>query len=190
MWSEIICPFPNFHFFTAGYPHNTIISNFSARRMLFDRFSCHREKGNRQYFPSAIISAWFDLISRGPQLPYCKYLFREHDGFLAWRLIQYHWTLVGGIHQSPVDSLTKGQWYDNQEPHSVWFTKLFSAPIVNTRMNPDTTKWMHLRKHILLCKLAAIVQLFMVRISLQWRLNGRDCVSNHQPHDCFLNSVI
>ena len=24
---------------------------------------------------------------------------------------------------------------------------------------------------------------------LQWRLNGRDSVSNHQPHDCFLNRL-
>ena len=25
--------------------------------------------------------------------------------------------------------------------------------------------------------------------SLQWRHNGRDSVSNHQPHDCFLNRL-
>ena len=25
--------------------------------------------------------------------------------------------------------------------------------------------------------------------SLQWRHNGRDCVSNHQPHDCLLNRL-
>ena len=24
---------------------------------------------------------------------------------------------------------------------------------------------------------------------LQWRHNGRDCVSNHQPHDCLLNRL-
>ena len=27
------------------------------------------------------------------------------------------------------------------------------------------------------------------RLSLQWRHNGRDSVSNHQPHDCLLNSL-
>ena len=27
-------------------------------------------------------------------------------------------------------------------------------------------------------------------LSLQWRRNGRDSVSNHQPHDCFLNRSI
>ena len=26
-------------------------------------------------------------------------------------------------------------------------------------------------------------------IALQWRHNGRDGVSNHQPHDCFLNRL-
>ena len=25
--------------------------------------------------------------------------------------------------------------------------------------------------------------------SLEWRHNGRDCVSNHQPHDCLLNRL-
>ena len=28
-----------------------------------------------------------------------------------------------------------------------------------------------------------------VAISLQWRHNGRDSVSNHQPHDCLLNRL-
>ena len=28
-----------------------------------------------------------------------------------------------------------------------------------------------------------------VRFTLLWRHNGRDCVSNHQPHDCLLNRL-
>ena len=28
-----------------------------------------------------------------------------------------------------------------------------------------------------------------IRKPLQWRHNGRDSVSNHQPHDCFLNRL-
>ena len=28
-----------------------------------------------------------------------------------------------------------------------------------------------------------------LRSSLQWRQNGRDSVSNHQPHDCLLNGL-
>ena len=30
---------------------------------------------------------------------------------------------------------------------------------------------------------------FHVNTSLQWRHNGRDSVSNHQPHDCLLNGL-
>ena len=29
----------------------------------------------------------------------------------------------------------------------------------------------------------------MYMTSLQWRHNGRQCVSNHQPHDCLLNRL-
>ena len=29
----------------------------------------------------------------------------------------------------------------------------------------------------------------VIAISLHWRHNGRDCVSNHQPHDCLLNRL-
>ena len=27
----------------------------------------------------------------------------------------------------------------------------------------------------------------VIMMALRWRHNGRDCVSNHQPHDCLLN---
>ena len=29
----------------------------------------------------------------------------------------------------------------------------------------------------------------MADVALQWRYNGRDSVSNHQPHDCLLNGL-
>ena len=29
----------------------------------------------------------------------------------------------------------------------------------------------------------------LISITLQWRRNGRDSVSNHQPHDCLLNRL-
>ena len=34
-----------------------------------------------------------------------------------------------------------------------------------------------------------IISCWHINISLQWRHNGRDCVSNHQPHDCLLNHL-
>ena len=36
---------------------------------------------------------------------------------------------------------------------------------------------------------AVYTLLYFVVISLQWRHNGRDSVSNQQPHDCFLNRL-
>ena len=29
----------------------------------------------------------------------------------------------------------------------------------------------------------------ITRSTLRWRHNGRDCISNHQPHDCLLNRL-
>ena len=34
-----------------------------------------------------------------------------------------------------------------------------------------------------------ILSLFNFPLTLQWRHNGRDSVSNHQPHDCLLNHL-
>ena len=34
-----------------------------------------------------------------------------------------------------------------------------------------------------------IIQLKNLELSLQWRHNGRDSLSNHQPHDCLLNRL-
>ena len=34
-----------------------------------------------------------------------------------------------------------------------------------------------------------LVKLVMTHLSLQWRHNERDSVSNHQPHDCLLNRL-
>ena len=31
---------------------------------------------------------------------------------------------------------------------------------------------------------------FLISITLQWRHNERDGVSNHKPHDCLLNRII
>ena len=44
---------------------------------------------------------------------------------------------------------------------------------------------------LLITKIDPIVQLWIYKNfkTLQWRHNGRDSVSNHQPHDCFLNRL-
>ena len=35
----------------------------------------------------------------------------------------------------------------------------------------------------------SIHRVSQIVLTLQWRHNGRDSVSNHQPHDCFLNRL-
>ena len=40
----------------------------------------------------------------------------------------------------------------------------------------------------LLC-FVVVTQYWMLHISLRWRHNGGDSVSNHQPHDCLLNRL-
>ena len=34
------------------------------------------------------------------------------------------------------------------------------------------------------------LMLFFCKMTLRWRNNGRDSVSNHQPHDCLLNLLV
>ena len=40
-----------------------------------------------------------------------------------------------------------------------------------------------------LCKMGSIRGSTQTHTTLQWRHNGRDSVSNHQPHDCLLNRL-
>ena len=41
------------------------------------------------------------------------------------------------------------------------------------------------------CSWAGFISAFHIgpQSSLRWRHNGRDCVSNHQPHECLLNRI-
>ena len=39
------------------------------------------------------------------------------------------------------------------------------------------------------CNITKLSTLVQMVASLQWRHNGCDCVSNHQPHDCLLNRL-
>ena len=38
-------------------------------------------------------------------------------------------------------------------------------------------------------KQGMLLKSFLVRDTLQWRHNGHDSISNHQPHDCLLNGL-
>ena len=49
--------------------------------------------------------------------------------------------------------------------------------------------WMQLRVHALILVNLRHTMRTPELISLRWHHNGRDCVSNHQPHHCLLNSL-
>ena len=49
----------------------------------------------------------------------------------------------------------------------------------------------HARTHTETCThLSMCVVIWSINCTLQWRHNGRDSVSNHQPHECLLNRLI
>ena len=62
----------------------------------------------------------------------------------------------------------------------LWFTR--HEAITRDNVDPDLCRHMaSLRRYeSAYCK---------NRITLRWRHNGRDCVSNHQPYDCLLNRL-
>ena len=55
--------------------------------------------------------------------------------------------------------------------------------VVNSYWTSDTFM---LESNLAIISLDDIVRQLEIIISLQWRHNGLDCVSNHQPHDCLL----
>ena len=57
---------------------------------------------------------------------------------------------------------------------------IYRRPECNSMIH-FSNKW-HLKLNELFCPFALI-------FALQWRHNGRDSVSNHQPHDCLLKGV-
>ena len=61
----------------------------------------------------------------------------------------------------------------------VWSSFCFNIAIDTQRQQPAECDW-HKRDTMSLGRLGISV------LPLQWRHNGRDSVSNHQPHDCLL----
>ena len=61
--------------------------------------------------------------------------------------------------------------------------KLFKMNLIhgnNRNVSRPRITWCHRLRHV-------VTQGH--RLALQWRHNGRDSVSNHQPHDCLLNRL-
>ena len=62
-----------------------------------------------------------------------------------------------------------------------WFCTLF--------IGKKYGSWFEHQRVLLMVRILALICSHVIRHSLQWRHNGHDSVSNHQPHDCLLNRL-
>ena len=130
---------------------------------------------------------WVEWTNFKPQkgVTSCEHYgwFLDHDDVIKWKQFPRYWPFVRGIHRSPVNSPHKGQWRG-----ALMFT-LIGARIngwVNNREAGDLRRY---RGHYYVTVMFFDDNDYVVNSSLQWRHNGRDGVSNHQPHDCLLNHL-
>ena len=132
-------------------------------------------------------------------------MFRLHDDVIKWKHFPRNWPFVRGIHRSPVNSPHKGQWRG-----ALMFSLIcvWINDWVNNRKAGDLRRYrchydvivmyiIHMQQfnHTWDNKNASFHSYLCGKgwynvISLQWRHNGRDGVSNHQPHDCLLNRLL
>ena len=127
------------------------------------------------------------------------------DDVIKWKHFPRYWPFVWGIHRWPVNSPHKGQW---RGALMFSFICAWINGCVNTseagdlrrdRADYDVTVT---RKQNVSFEILALEDKrhwmqschranFVVRVgsALQWRHNGRNGGSNHQPHDCLLNRL-
>ena len=60
-----------------------------------------------------LIDVMFDFFIHVEHLP-------SHDDVIKWKHLPHYWPFVRGIHQSPVNSLHKGQWRGNSMFSLIW----------------------------------------------------------------------
>ena len=123
-----------------------------------------------------------------------------HDDVIKWKHFPRYWPFVQGIHRSPMNSPHKGQWrgalmfslmcvwingwVNNREAgdlrcHRAHYdvtviTLKWERPLgITSTETPGLSKW---QRNLI--------------SALQWRHNGHDGVSNHQPSVCLLRVFI
>ena len=124
-----------------------------------------------------------------------------HDDVIKWKHFPRYRPFVRGIHRSPVNSPHKGQWR-----RALMFSLI--CPWINGWVNNREAG--DLRRHrahydvVVMCFLWSaseqtakqtieklmiwdVMPLIMTLLSLHWRHNDHDSVSNHQPRGCLLN---
>ena len=124
----------------------------------------------------------------------------SHDDVMKWNYFSRYWPFVRGTHRSPVDSPHKApvtRTFDvsfdirlnvrlNRHWSRLWFETPWSSLWRHCNDHCPFTSWNHHSRKIIasittviIPTIATIVD-FVVIISLPWRHNGHDGVSNHQ----------
>ena len=153
----------------------------------------------------------------GPLASQCRVLLK-HDDVIKWKYFPHYWPFARGIHWPPVDSPQKGHWrgvlmfslmrawtnawtnswdVDDLKRHVSHcdVAAMISGFVDWYRSYRQTTLWdisfwEGFRMYYLYSygsgRIHYIAEMCM---TLQWRHNGRDSVSNHQPYYCLLNCL-
>ena len=140
----------------------------------------------RLYPKLPISPAWFTRVAN------------THDDFIKWEHFTRYGPFVREIHRSPVNSRHFDVFFDLRQ--NTWLSKQsrrrrFETPSHSFWRHRNV--WYYLSRCMNLCCwgryiLGEICQFHGCWCPdslrpLQWRHNGHDSVSNHQPYDCLLN---
>ena len=115
-----------------------------------------------------------------------------HDDVIKLKHFPCYWPVVCGIPRSPVNSPHKCQ---GRGPLVFFYLRLNKRLSEQSRRRWFETPSCSLWRHYNVKLITAVAYNHGINqtpsleenSALQWGHNGRDSVSNHQPHDCFLN---
>ena len=132
--------------------------------------------------------------------------FACHDDVIKLTLLPGYWPFVRGIHRSPMNSSHKGQWrgalmfslicawtngwVNNRDAGDLRRYRAYYDVSVMVQLLPENK--LYQRTHSDTSTIIGRIQyanitnvnLFIPLATLQWRHNGLDSVSNHEPHHC------
>ena len=112
-----------------------------------------------------------------------------HDDITTWKRFPYHWPFETGIQRKPTDSLTNHV--------ELWCILFADGPKICWKgqfpaiWDAKTLVRCHIDAEKQLIKNYSFVRnmIPVIATTLQWRHDGHDSASNHQPHDCLLNRL-
>ena len=84
-------------------------------------------------------------------------------------------------------TVTLVRWFHSIDEQCIYhsFTLAWHRQLKSSPMSDKDLSSLRSRYHSCWCVARGII----ISFSLQWRHNGRDSVSNHQPHGCLLNRL-